>query len=265
VVSVVVVGTLMGWTAVADPHPTALTDEAASVTRVDIDSLYAAQAAQPAAADTASISVIAPDRTFNGNASWYGPGFHGRRTANGERFNTNMLTAAHKTLPFGTIVRVTDTRTERSVLVRINDRGPFCRGRVLDLSEEAARTIGIIGKGTGSIHAEVFSAPDHGSLIAFNSEGLAVALKGYTVRMKSFTNFEEARARQMDMKQKGYDAYLIQDRTDGTIRYHITIGLYGSQRLCENLMAEAVNEFGNAGIIRLERGTMSAVEIAQAE
>jgi hypothetical protein len=136
---------------------------------------------------------------------------------------------------------------------------------VLDLSEEAARTIGIRGAGTGSVHAEVYSAPDHGSLIAFNSEGLAVALKGYTVRMKSFTNFEEARIRQMDLKQKGYDAYLIQDRTDGTIRYHITIGLYGSQRLCENLMAEAVNEFGNAGIIRLDNGKLSAVEIAQAE
>ncbi len=80
-----------------------------------------------------------------GKASWYGPGFHGRRTASGERFNTNDLTAAHKTLPFGTKVRVTNTKTGRSVVVRINDRGPYAHGRVIDLSKASARSIGIDG------------------------------------------------------------------------------------------------------------------------
>jgi rare lipoprotein A len=80
-----------------------------------------------------------------GVASWYGPGFHGRLTANGERFNTNSLTAAHRTLPFGTRVRVTNATTGRSVVVRINDRGPFTRGRVIDLSKAAARAIGVTG------------------------------------------------------------------------------------------------------------------------
>src|SRR3712207_3055842 len=65
-----------------------------------------------------------------GAASWYGPGFHGRRTANGERFNTRAMTAAHRTLPFGSRVRVTNERTGRSVVVRINDRGPFVAGRI---------------------------------------------------------------------------------------------------------------------------------------
>jgi rare lipoprotein A len=78
-------------------------------------------------------------------ASWYGPGFHGRRTANGERFNTNALTAAHKTLPFGSQVRVTNERTGRSVVVRINDRGPYAHGRVIDLSKAAAQAVGISG------------------------------------------------------------------------------------------------------------------------
>jgi len=73
----------------------------------------------------------------SGGASWYGPGFHGKRTANGERFNTHALIAAHKTLPFGSRVRVTNERTGRSV-VRINDRGPFVGGRVIDLSKAAA-------------------------------------------------------------------------------------------------------------------------------
>jgi rare lipoprotein A len=78
-------------------------------------------------------------------ASWYGPGFHGRKTASGERFNTGALTAAHKTLPFGTRVRVVNVHTGRSVVVRINDRGPFIRGRVIDLSKAAARAIGMDG------------------------------------------------------------------------------------------------------------------------
>jgi rare lipoprotein A len=80
-----------------------------------------------------------------GVASWYGPGFHGRRTASGERFNTNSFTAAHRSLPFGTRVRVKNSKTGRSVVVRINDRGPFTRGRVIDLSKAAAQAIGMGG------------------------------------------------------------------------------------------------------------------------
>jgi rare lipoprotein A len=82
-----------------------------------------------------------------GAASWYGPGFHGKKTANGERFNTNDLTAAHKTLPFGTQLRVTNERTGKSVVVRINDRGPYAHGRVIDLSKAAADAVGISGVG----------------------------------------------------------------------------------------------------------------------
>jgi rare lipoprotein A len=80
-----------------------------------------------------------------GAASWYGPGFHGRRTASGERFNPRGFTAAHRRLPFGTKVRVTNRRNNRSVVVRINDRGPFTRGRIIDLSAASARAIGIRG------------------------------------------------------------------------------------------------------------------------
>jgi rare lipoprotein A len=80
-----------------------------------------------------------------GEASWYGPGFHGRQTANGERFNTNDLTAAHKTLPFGTKVKVTNEQTGESVVVRINDRGPYAKDRVIDLSKASAQAIGISG------------------------------------------------------------------------------------------------------------------------
>ena len=80
-----------------------------------------------------------------GHASWYGPGFHERLTANGERFNTHALTAAHRTLPFGTRVRVVKQKTGHSVVVRINDRGPFIRGRIIDLAHNAAQRIGLSG------------------------------------------------------------------------------------------------------------------------
>jgi rare lipoprotein A len=91
----------------------------------------------------------------HGLASWYGPGFHGRRTASGESFNAGNLTAAHRYLPFGTRVRVTNTSNGRSVVVRINDRGPFSGGRVIDLSKGAARLIGVFQSGVAPVLLEV--------------------------------------------------------------------------------------------------------------
>lgn len=80
-----------------------------------------------------------------GEASWYGPGFHGRKTANGERFDTHELTAAHKTLPFGTLLKVTNLENNLYTIVRINDRGPYIRGRIIDLSKAAKEEIGMGG------------------------------------------------------------------------------------------------------------------------
>ena len=88
---------------------------------------------------------------LTGNASWYGPGFHGKTAASGERFDQNAMTAAHKSLPFGTVVRVTDQRTGKSVQVKINDRGPFHRNRIIDLSKAAAAKLGIQRAGTGKV------------------------------------------------------------------------------------------------------------------
>ena len=82
-----------------------------------------------------------------GGASWYGPGFHGKRTASGERYDMNALTAAHRTLPFGTLVRVKSLVNGREVMVRITDRGPFVAGRILDLSRAAAADLGMLGIG----------------------------------------------------------------------------------------------------------------------
>lgn len=86
-----------------------------------------------------------------GGASWYGPGFHGKKTASGERFNENAMTAAHKTLPLGTVVKVTNQRTGKSINVTINDRGPFVKGRIIDLSKAAAARLGTKNSGVGKV------------------------------------------------------------------------------------------------------------------
>jgi rare lipoprotein A len=86
-----------------------------------------------------------------GGASWYGPGFNGKKTASGERFNQNALTAAHKTLPLGSVVKVVDQRTGKSIKVTINDRGPYAGGRIIDLSAGAANKLGFKARGTTKV------------------------------------------------------------------------------------------------------------------
>lgn len=94
-----------------------------------------------------------------GIASWYGPGFDGNLTANGEIYDMNGISAAHKTLPFGTVVRVVDLETGRSIVVRINDRGPFVEGRIIDLSKGAAEKLGMIERGIISVGLRIVRWP----------------------------------------------------------------------------------------------------------
>ena len=133
--------------------------------------------AAPAAASDDAPGLAVPERPAlglrggrdlqRGVASWYGPGFHGRLTANGERFDMNELTAAHKTLPFGTRVLVHNPRTGKEVVVRINDRGPFIKGRVIDLSKAAAKALGMKGRGHDAVVLrEVRPARAGGELVA---------------------------------------------------------------------------------------------------
>jgi len=97
------------------------------------------------------LTSCAPRITETGKASYYADKFNGRKTANGETFRNSKKTAAHKTLPFGTVVKVTNLRNGRSVKVRINDRGPFVAGRHIDLSKKAARKIGMVQEGVGNV------------------------------------------------------------------------------------------------------------------
>ena len=133
--------------------------------------------------------AIAP-RAFSleeGLASWYGGKFHGRLTSSGEVFDTNVLTAAHKSLPFGTMVRVTDVDTGKSTVVKINDRGPFVEGRIIDLSRAAADELGMVGRGVARVTIEIVDFVSDKQLFAVqvgayglerNAEKARIALEG---------------------------------------------------------------------------------------
>jgi rare lipoprotein A len=115
--------------------------------------IYALSSLTPATSHASQeVPVV---QTASGQASWYGSKFHGRRTANGERYDMNQMTAAHRSLPFGTKVRVINPRNGRSVVVRINDRGPFSGRRIIDLSRGAAGAIGIVNSGVAPVKLEV--------------------------------------------------------------------------------------------------------------
>ena len=101
-----------------------------------------------------------PIKTWVGNASWYGPGFNGRKTANGEVFSTEALTAAHPNLPFGSLVRVVNPRNGQFELVRINDRGPYQEGREIDVSYRVARKLGLIHRGVNQVRLELLALPE---------------------------------------------------------------------------------------------------------
>lgn len=94
-----------------------------------------------------------------GVASWYGPGFHGQRTSSGEVYDMHEMTAAHKSLPFGTVVKVVDLESGNSVVVRITDRGPFIPGRIIDLSKRAAQELEIIDTGTARVGLKILRWP----------------------------------------------------------------------------------------------------------
>jgi peptidoglycan lytic transglycosylase len=122
----------------------------AAVAVTAVGSAAAANESSPSQQD-ADGSAVSARPLQRGQASWYGSFHEGRRTANGETFRSAAMTAAHRTLPFGTRVRVTREGTGRSVVVRINDRGPFVKGRIIDLSRAAAQAIGIAGVATVSL------------------------------------------------------------------------------------------------------------------
>lgn len=122
--------------------------------------------------------------TETGVASWYGPNFHGRKTANGATFDMNEVTAAHRTLPLPSMVRVTNLRNGRSLKILVNDRGPFSRGRIIDLSRRSAQLLGVIRAGTAPVRVEI---------IADESRQLAAIAQGKSVKRISAASSDDVK------------------------------------------------------------------------
>lgn len=155
-------------------------------------------------------TVVNVGDVFHGNASWYGPDFHGKSTSNGETYNMYDMTAAHKTLPMNTIVKVTNKNNGKSTVVRINDRGPFVETRIIDLSNTAARNIDMVGVGTAPVKVEVLGfhsreRRDIPLLKDLKDTPQDQTIDGFALQIASFARFEGAVATQK--KYNNTDGY----------------------------------------------------------
>ena len=159
-------------------------------------------------------------------ASWYGSDFHGRPTASGERFDMYDMTAAHKTLKFGTRLKVTNPDTDRSVVVTVNDRGPFIRGRDIDLSYGAAREIGLLEKGVGTVQVE-FLERDMRYVRRVLFEPVT-ASEGLTVQVGSFIELTNAYRLKQGLDLAYQDVYIMSVRLNEQQFYRVRVGKFTS-------------------------------------
>lgn len=158
-------------------------------------------------------------------ASWYGPKFHGRQTSSGERFDMYRLTCAHKELPFGTVLEVTNMANGKSVRCVVNDRGPFVAGRDLDLSYAAAEEIGLVNSGTGRVRIA-----NLGRDSSYIKEVRYAASSGpFTIQVGSFSERDNAvRLKEgLDLKYKG--VYIIEATVNENTYYRVRIGKFQSR------------------------------------
>lgn len=152
----------------------------------------------------------------DGIASWYGPNFHGKLTANGEEYDMHGLTAAHRTLPFNTILKVKNLDNSQSVQVRVNDRGPYAKNRIIDLSKKAAEEIGMLGPGTAHVELIILE----GDLE--NSRTTDLKVPTYTVQLESFSDKDRANSHSQKIKGSRVEEITLASETV----YRVYHGIY---------------------------------------
>ena len=188
-----------------------------------------------------------------GIASWYGKDFHGKKTSNGERYDMYAMTAAHKTLPLGTYVKVYNLENNRQVEVRINDRGPFVRGRIIDLSYSGAKQIGIVGPGTARVEVVALGTPvatDGGTGRSY-VQGDYYSGK-FTYQVGAFANRDNAERLKRTLDKKYRNAHItVFDRGD-QVFYRVRVGKFTN-------LEDAVRH----ELILIEDGYTDAILIAE--
>ena len=180
-----------------------------------------------------------------GVASWYGPGFHEKKTSNGERYDQNAMTAAHKLLPFGTRLQVTNLNNGRSVIVRINDRGPFVGSRIIDLSKEAARRLHMIGSGTARVQLVALGEGNREAEI-LTPEGDMLGL--FYLQIGAFTDIYKADRLATLMRSKGYGCRIA--RHERKMQdYYVQLGPYLSRSAAQQVGKTLTRHFRGLFVI----------------
>lgn len=179
-----------------------------------------------------------------GIASWYGPGFHGKLTANGEKYNQKAMTAAHKTLPLPTYVRVENLENGKEIIVRVNDRGPFSKGRIIDLTEEGARRIDMLKKGTAKVRISVLSEDENcfvsgGKEVDLNVGDFAIQIGAFSIKDNAYRLAERFKGK--SQVSEGY--------SKGTLWYRVWITGFTTKKEAENAVLNYENEFTGAFVI----------------
>jgi hypothetical protein len=205
-------------------------------------SLVSVLAACAPAAQTALTSAASAQVEPEGRASWYGAEFAGRRTANGEIYDPSQMTAAHKTLPFGTFVRVTNPNSGANVVVRINDRGPFKPGRVIDVSRAAAEQLGMIGPGTMMVRLEIVSDPAQSPSVIGTSMTMAsdAGLQGYNVITSEYRV-----GQLLLLSSETHPEPIIVRVASGKMPVSSGVGMFGSTELFSRLGGKVMVVVGN--------------------
>lgn len=168
-----------------------------------------------------------------GMASWYGRDFHGKKTSSGEIYDMHAMTAAHKTLPMGTLVRVTNKDNGREAVVRINDRGPFVRGRIIDVSYAAAKRLGLVDSGTARVRIEALGDREEAGSGRSSVNGPP---GGYAVQIASFSRMDNARRLVEELGHQVGIATVHQVWVDGTLFYRVRAGRYPSIQSAEQAL-----------------------------
>lgn len=199
-------------------------------------------------------TVVHKGDTFDGRASWYGPNFHGKLTSNGERYDMHEATAAHKTLPMNTIVRVTNKRNGKQTVVRINDRGPFVASRIIDLSKKAAQELDMISAGTTDVHLEILGFAGKGvknipSAKSLRSGPSEQVMSAFYIQIGAFRRFEGAAATQEKFDGKdGYQTIIKDSEYNNERLFRVWLGKFKSEAEARDYIAQS--PFEHAFIVR---------------
>ena len=175
-----------------------------------------------------------------GVASWYGKDFHGRKTSNGETYDMYAMTAAHKTLPMNVYLKVTNLDNGRSTEVRVNDRGPFVKSRIIDLSYSAAEELGVVGPGTARVRIEALGYRDQAraGVVAQYRQPTSYEVGPFMVQVGAFTVQENAYRLAEKLKSQYGSSNVAEGWVNGQKFYRVRVGLYASMALAADALRQ---------------------------